>query len=81
MALLIPDAAGVYIDQKPPLIYNHQLEAWQDTEGYAHDNAFEAWRKIWPEKLYLYTDGDECVDVTGGYDGIYTRLSLRALTT
>lgn len=71
MALLIPDAAGVYIDQKPPLIYNHQLEAWQDTEGYAHDNALEAWRKAWPARLYLYHEGDECADITGGWVTTY----------
>lgn len=61
MALLIPDAAGVYIDQKPPLIYNHQLEAWQDTEGLAYNQELEAWQKVWPTTPTIelpLTDGD-----------------------
>ena len=39
-------------------MYNHELEAWQ---------------KIWPERpetLYLYNQGDECTDITGGWAAI-----------
>lgn len=48
MALMIPDAEGIYTETKPPLIYNHQLEAWQDNEGLAYNQELGAWKKVWP---------------------------------
>ena len=39
------------------MLYDPQLEVYKDTEGYAHDNALEAWRKVWPDTVCYIKDG------------------------
>ena len=70
MALMIPDAAGIYTEAEPPLAYDPVLEAYRDTEGHVYDPAQDAWGKVWPEHpkiLNLYNEGDECISASGGW--------------
>ena len=67
MPLIWDKQIGAFKETAPPLLYDPAIEAYRDTEGYVHDNALEAWRKVWPTKLWLYKDGDECTSITGGW--------------
>lgn len=74
MALIIPDAEGIYAEAEPPMCYDPAMEAYKDTEGHMYNHAMEAWKKVWPTRpkaLYLYNQGDECTDITGGWVTTY----------
>ncbi len=69
MAALIWDSnKQAFEESELPLTYNPAIDAWQDTEGYEHNSELDAWEKVWPRKLYLYNQGDECADITGGWE-------------
>lgn len=69
MSILIPsNEPGVFAEPEIPMAYNPDTNAWEDTEGYVYDSATDAWEEAWPRKLWLYKDGDECADVTGGWN-------------
>lgn len=55
--------------QNVPKRYDPNPGAYVDTAGKAFDHDAEAWVEKWsPNRvLYLYKDGDECTDVTGGW--------------
>ena len=70
MPLVWDSQLQAFVETAPPLVYDPVLEAYRETEGLVYNPALEAWQKVWPErpeKLYLYRDGDECTDVTGGW--------------
>ncbi len=74
MSILVPSTEpGVLQDAETIQTYNQEIGAYQDCESaLAHDG--EVWREVWPEHkqeihyLMLYDRGDECVDVTGGWE-------------
>lgn len=57
---------NAYRDAKTIRRYDQELQAFVDVEAvYTTINGVK--RQVWPNKLYLYKDGDECVGVTGGW--------------
>lgn len=75
MPLIWDKQLKAFVDTAPPLLYDPAIEAYGDTEGYVHDNALEAWRKVWPARLYLYHEGGECAGITGGWDAYPYKLT------
>lgn len=63
--------------QNVPRRYDAGSGAYVDTEGRAYDAEVEAWAEKWSpvKQLYLYKDGDECVDVTGGWNAYPYRVN------
>lgn len=51
-----------------PMRYDPESEAWVETTGKAYDQTAGAWEEKWSPKIYLFNDGDECTDLTGGWD-------------
>lgn len=73
MSVKIWDAqAQAFKDAETPKIWNAENRAWKDSTGLIQDAENQAWKEVWtpfPDKVYLYNHGDECVDVTGGWKG------------
>lgn len=67
MPLIWDKQIGAFKEAAPPLLYDPAIGAYRETEGYAHNPQLDAWKKLWPQELYLYKDGDEYEDVTGGW--------------
>ncbi len=67
MPLIWDKQLQAFRESGTPLAYNPGLGAWQETEGCVYNSQLGAWEKVWPGELYLYKDGDECTDITGGW--------------
>lgn len=71
MSVKIWDSASqAFVEpQNVPRRYDAESGAFVDTTGKAYDVGAAAWAEKWsPNKpLYLYNEGDECVDITGGW--------------
>nr|DAJ48919.1 MAG TPA: hypothetical protein [Caudoviricetes sp.] len=68
MSVKIYDAsAGAFKDAPTPQIYDASAQAYKDSTGLVYDTSKGAWDERWGGKLWLYKDGDECRDVTGGW--------------
>lgn len=52
-----------------PMRYDQESGAWVETTGMAWDADAQAWAEKWSreKRLYLYKDGDECINITGGW--------------
>lgn len=72
--------------QNVPKRYDAGSGAFVDTTGRAFDHDAEAWVEKWSpvKQLYLYNEGNECTDVTGGwhlqYSSAYVGTSYGKLT-
>lgn len=73
MGLLLQDKNGIYDDTIIPHAYDRTIEAYMEADSaLVHDGG--VWREVWPEHrqeihyLMLYDRGNECVDVTGGWE-------------
>lgn len=53
--------------QSVPKRYDAESSAYVETTGNAYDPDAGAWEEKWSPILYLYNEGDECKDVTGGW--------------
>lgn len=51
---------------------------FEDSVGYACKNGI--WEQVWPTKLWLYRDGDECSEVTGGWEIRQQTAEIRGTT-
>ena len=73
MSVKIYDSTiGAFKDAETPLIWDEQAQAWKDSVGLVWNESAQAWEERWGDnKLWLYKDGDERIDVTGGYS-VYT---------
>ena len=61
---------GAFKDAETPLIWDEQAQAWKDSVGLVWNAQAQAWEERWTaikSQLYLYNEGDECTDVTGGW--------------
>lgn len=58
-----------------PMRYDQESGAWVETTGMAWDTQAQAWEEKWSRVEYLYKDGDECVDVTGGWNAYPYRVN------
>ena len=69
MSVKIFDSASqAYAEpQSVPNRYDAESSAYVDTTGKAYDPDAAAWEEKWSPKLYLYNEGDECTDITGGW--------------
>lgn len=71
MSVKIYDAASqAFVEpQNVPRRYDTESGAWADTTGKAYSQTDAAWTERWSQNnmLYLYNEGDECTDVTGGW--------------
>lgn len=71
MSVKIWDSASqAYAEpQSVPKRYDTESSAYVDTTGQAYSEADAAWEEKWSpnKRLYLYNEGDECTDVTGGW--------------
>ena len=73
MAVKIYDSsAGAFKDAATPQIYDASTQAYKDSTGLVYDTSKGAWNERWGDNkvLWLYKDGDECRDVTGGWTTI-----------
>lgn len=73
MSVKIYDSTiGAFKDAETPLIWDEQAQAWKDSVGLVWNESAQAWEERWGDnKLWLYKDGDECIDITGGWiDGV-----------
>ena len=63
--------------QNVPRRYDSGSGAYVDTTGKAYSEADAAWTERWSKnkRLYLYNEGDECTDVTGGWVGYAAKSS------
>lgn len=71
MSVKIYDSTiGAFKDAETPLIWDEQAQAWKDSVGLVWNESAQAWEERWgaiKSTLYLYNEGDECTDVTGGW--------------
>ncbi len=65
-------------EAKTPEAYDHVGQVYVPSHGAVYDAGGQAWKDTWSPKLYLYNEGDECVEVTGGWNSRvrYASLSL-----
>ena len=73
MSVKIYDSTiGAFKDAETPKIWDEQAQAWKDSVGLVWNESAQAWEERWPaikSPLYLYNEGDECTDATGGWNG------------
>lgn len=71
MSVKIWDSASqAFVEpQNVPRRYDAENGAFVDTTGKVYDADAAAWAEKWSQnkQLYLYNEGDECVDITGGW--------------
>ena len=81
MSVKIWDSASqAFVEpQNVPRRYDAGSGAYVDTDGKAYSEADAAWMERWSKDKtpYLYNEGDECTDVTGGWDIKYNVSSSR----
>ena len=73
MAVKIYDSSeGAFKDAPIPQIYDARSQAYKESTGLVYDTSKGAWDERWgSDRLWLYKDGDECIDITGGWiDGV-----------
>ena len=63
MPLVYSEAAGAFVEAETPHVSVGGV--FCDSIGRIYQG--DAWQDIWPTKLWLYQDGDECSKVTGGW--------------
>ncbi len=63
-----------------PQAFNAVTQAYGDSIGEAYDRMGQKWENVWGGKLYLYNRGNECIDVSGGWDRTYRVTSNGSLT-
>ena len=72
MSVKIYDSTiGSFKDAETPLIWDEQAQAWKDSVGLVWNESAQAWEERWSaikSTLYLYNEGDECTNVTGGWE-------------
>lgn len=74
MSVKIYDSTiGAFKDAETPLIWEEQAQAWKDSVGLVWNESAQAWEERWGGKLWLYKEGDECVNVTGGWNNASSR--------
>lgn len=68
-AMIWDEQSQAWKEAETPLVYDAASGALIDTAGMTFDAEAQAWEEAWgPKKiLYLYNNGDECTDVTGGW--------------
>lgn len=56
-------------DAETPLIWDEQAQAWKDCVGLVWNESAQAWEERWGAQkiLYLYDQGNQCADITGGW--------------
>ena len=65
MPLIYSAEAGTFVEAGTPRI--NMGGVFCDSIGRIYQDG--AWRDVWPTKLWLYREGDECNAVTGGWTG------------
>ncbi len=69
MAVKIYDnESQAFKDAETPLVHDGNLQAWKESTGLAWDDGAQAWEERWRPRVYLYNRGNECVDLTGGWE-------------
>ncbi len=66
------DALQAFKEGDIPLIYDEGLQAWKESTGLVWNDGLRCWQERWkpvPDPLWLYNEGDECLEVTGGWTG------------
>lgn len=73
MAVKVWDAsAGAFKDADTPMILDEASGAYKNSTGLVYDENSSAWSERWGEnKLWLYKEGNECKNVTGGWNQGY----------
>lgn len=66
MAILIPDGKGALVTP-PDILTAEPSGAWYSVPKLEATGDSETWKQVWPKRLYLYNEGDECIDITGGW--------------
>lgn len=73
MSVKIYDSTiGAFKDAETPKIWDAEAGAYKDSVGLVRNESAQAWEERWPaikSPLYLYNEGDECADATGGWNG------------
>ena len=70
MSVKIYDSTiGAFKDAETPLIWDEQAQAWKDSVGLVWNESAQAWEERWSAQkiLYLYDQGNQCADITGGW--------------
>ena len=70
MSVKIYDSTiGAFKDAETPLIWDEQAQAWKDSVGLVWNESAQAWEERWNAQkiLYLYDQGNQCADITGGW--------------
>ena len=70
MAVKIWDAqSNAFKDAEIPMVWDSQAGAYKDSTGLVYDESKGAWDERWGDnKVYLYNQGNECTNVTGGWN-------------
>ncbi len=58
-------------DAETPLVHDGELQAWKQSTGLVWNEGLRCWEERWSPILWLYNEGDECADVTGGWIDAY----------
>ncbi len=66
MPLVYDTEAGAFVEAETPRI--NMGGVFCDSIGRIYQDG--AWRDVWPTKLWLYREGDECSTVTGGWGAV-----------
>lgn len=79
MSVKIWDAVtGAWKDAETMQRYDASMQAYKECAS-AKRQTDGIWKKVWPDRpetLYLYKDGDECIDVTGGWQSTGSTVSI-----
>ena len=70
MSVKIYDSTiGAFKDAETPLILDEASGAYKESTGLVYDESVGAWSERWGDnKVYLYNQGNECTNVTGGWN-------------
>ncbi len=69
MAVKIYDnESKAFKDAETPLVHDGNLRAWKESTGLVWNDESQCWEERWRPRVYLYNRGNECVDLTGGWE-------------
>lgn len=76
MAVKIWDAqAKAFKDAEIPMVWDETSGAYKESTGLVYDESASAWNERWGNnKVYLYNQGGECTQITGGW--VEPRMSI-----